>query len=53
VLQIALLYQVLLGTWPDAAGIDGWRGAGGLPERLIEALYYAPQTRARWLPAEA
>lgn len=50
VLQIALLYRVLLGTWPDASGLHAWRSAGGLPERLIEALYYAPQTRARWLP---
>lgn len=50
VLQIALLYQVLLGTWPDASGLHEWRAAGGLPERLIESLYYAPPVRARWLP---
>ena len=48
-LQIALLYHTLLGQWPDAHGVASWRAAGGLPERLIEALYYAPQTRARWL----
>jgi hypothetical protein len=48
-LQIALLYQILLGQWPDAHGIASWRATGGLPELLVEALYYAPQTRERWL----
>jgi hypothetical protein len=49
-LQVALLYQVFLGLWPDASGSASWRAAGAMPERLLEALYYAPDVRARWLP---
>jgi hypothetical protein len=45
-----VLYRSFLRLLPDGGGVAGWRAASHMPERLIEALYYAPPYRQRFLP---
>jgi hypothetical protein len=45
-----VLYRTFLRLLPDGGGVAGWRAAPHMPERLIEALYYAPPYRQRFLP---
>jgi hypothetical protein len=45
-----VLYRSFFRLLPDSSGVAGWRDAAPMPERLIEALYYAPPYRQRFMP---
>lgn len=47
--DIIALYRGFLGALPDSGGLAGWRNAPQMPDSLIEALYYAPPWRERFV----
>jgi hypothetical protein len=48
--ETVVLYHSFFRIMPDSGGISGWRQRAPMPERLIEALYYAPTYRRRFTP---
>lgn len=48
--ETVVLYHSFFRLLPDSGGISAWRQRTPMPERLIEALYYAPTYRKRFTP---